>query len=100
VKRHIEMHGAYVEEDLGEAQVMLSAQGIINPDYSVEVMSTHEHQIDKSGTQATITFPSRVEYRETIIEYARKIGNVLAQKGGQERFEVTFVVTQGTDGTD
>jgi hypothetical protein len=69
-----------------------SAQATILVSGEVKVISTHEQVLD-GGAYLGCIYPANELYRSRLIDYAYKIGKVLADKGCLERFAVDFVVS-------
>jgi hypothetical protein len=88
--------GALVEawlEPLAGEQRSPSVQGVIQPDGSVEVVSTHEQILGGPSGQTYLgcRFPADPAYRSLLQQHGRAIGAVLAREGALDRFSVDFI---------
>eukprot|EP00359_Climacostomum_virens_P010677 CAMPEP_0204911854 /NCGR_PEP_ID=MMETSP1397-20131031/10109_1 /ASSEMBLY_ACC=CAM_ASM_000891 /TAXON_ID=49980 /ORGANISM="Climacostomum Climacostomum virens, Strain Stock W-24" /LENGTH=599 /DNA_ID=CAMNT_0052082561 /DNA_START=70 /DNA_END=1866 /DNA_ORIENTATION=- len=86
------IYGAIAEVWLENVISSPSAQCSIAVSGAIEVLSTHEQVLD-GGSYLGCNFPAKQQYRNTLIDYAKKIGIVLAEKGCLERFSIDFVVS-------
>ena len=92
--------GAIVEAFIeGEIKRSPSVQGQINPDGTVEVLSTHDQILGGPSQQIYLGchFPADPAYRLAIQDYGRRIGEYLGQLGVLERYGVDFVTVQDPD---
>lgn len=89
-------NGAVVEEFIaGEIKDSPSCQGMIAPNGEVKIFSTHEQILDESGQRYLgCHFPCKSSYREKIMYYTRRVGQVLAKKGVLGFFGVDYVVSE------
>jgi len=86
---------AFIE---GDEKRSPSVQGCINPNGTVEILSTHDQILGGPDGQIFLgcRFPADAPYRLALQEYGIKVGKVLAAEGVLERFSVDFVaVPQG-----
>jgi hypothetical protein len=86
--------GAIVEAFVeGKIKTSPSVQGKINPDGTIEIISTHDQILGGADGQIYLgcTFPAAPDYRMQLQELGQKVGIALAQKGALERFAVDFV---------
>lgn len=91
---------AFVE---GEEKRSPSVQGMINPNGTVDVISTHDQILGGPDGQIFLgcRFPADDAYRLQIQEYGRRIGECLAAKGALERYSVDFIaVRRGDTGSE
>ncbi len=89
--------GAIVEAFIeGENKRSPSVQCCINPDQTVEILSTHDQILGGPDGQIFLgcTFPADHSYRLALQELGMRIGENLARKGALERFAVDFVAVQ------
>jgi PGM1 C-terminal domain/ATP-grasp domain len=72
-----------------------SAQMLIRPGRSLEVVSTHDQILGGRAGQVYLgcEFPAKEKYRNTIVEYARSIASVLAYQGVIGLFAIDFLVS-------
>lgn len=79
-----------------------SVQGRINPDGTVEVLSTHEQILDGDEGQTFMgcSFPAANDYRLQLQTYGQRIGQFLAQQGCLERFGVDFLAVRSPGRND
>jgi len=91
-QKKIEKKGGLVEEWIeGECITSPSAQGLICATGEVRVLSTHEQILDGGSLYLGCTFPCQADYRQTLLDYCHRIGQVLARNGAKERYAVDFV---------
>jgi hypothetical protein len=86
--------GAIVEAFIeGEEKRSPSVQGCINPDGSVEILSTHDQILGGPDGQIFLgcTFPADAGYRLQLQDYGMQVGKILAAKGALERYSVDFI---------
>lgn len=84
-----------VEEFLEAAEVRSpSVQMRITPSGEPEVISTHDQALGGDSGQVYLgcRFPASAEYRTVITERARRIGQVLCERGVVGRFAIDFLV--------
>lgn len=89
--------GAIVEAFIeGEIKRSPSVQGQINPDGTVEILSTHDQILGGPSQQIYLGchFPADEAYRLVIQDYGRQVGEFLGQLGVLERYGVDFVAVQ------
>ncbi|MCM1982250.1 peptide ligase PGM1-related protein [Lyngbya confervoides] len=81
---------AFIE---GETKRSPSVQGQINPDGSVEILSTHDQILGGPSGQIYLGchFPADVAYRLMLHDYGQRIGEYLGKLGVLERYGVDFV---------
>ena len=87
--------GGIVEEFLDGSRVRSpSAQLVIEPDGSVDSVSTHDQILGGADGQVYegSTFPADLAYRRTIAEASEAVGAELSARGARGRFAVDFVV--------
>ncbi len=82
--------GAIVEEYLLNVVSSPSAQGYIDPDGEVKILSTHE-QILEQGKFLGCVFPADARYLFELDKAARKIGSTLRDLGIRGAFGVDFL---------
>lgn len=91
---------AWVE---GEGKSSPSVQMRVTPSRELEIISTHDQVLGGASGQVFLgsTFPAREEHRALLVEQARKVGEVLRERGALGRFAVDFVTTkQASGGTE
>lgn len=92
--------GGIVEEFLeGDAKMSPSVQCVINPDKSVDVVSTHDQLLGGDDGQIYLgaIFPADERYNVTLAHEGRKIAQTLAKKGAVGRFAVDFISVKQDD---
>lgn len=100
--RRIPELGAIVEAFIeGEEKRSPSVQGRINPDGSVEILSTHDQILGGPDGQIFLgcNFPADEVYRLQLQDYGYAVGELLAEKGVLERFSVDFLAVPHPEGT-
>ncbi|MCP9915929.1 peptide ligase PGM1-related protein [Cyanobium sp. ATX 6F1] len=87
--------GALVEAWLqgGEAISSPSVQGMVHPDGTVEVLSTHEQVLGGASGQTYLgcRFPAADAYRSALHRHGRVVGEALAAEGALGRYAVDFI---------
>ncbi|MBK5257148.1 MAG: carboxylate-amine ligase [Vicinamibacteria bacterium] len=94
--------GGIVEEFMdADVKVSPSVQLRNSPDGKVMLISTHDQLLGGATGQIFLgcAFPADDEYRLTIQEAARSIGQVLAQKGVVSRFAIDFLACRNRVGS-
>ena len=89
--------GAIVEAFIeGEIKRSPSVQGQINPDGSVEILSTHDQILGGPSQQIYLGchFPADAAYRLAIQDYGRRVGEYLGRLGVLERYGVDFIAVK------
>lgn len=89
--------GGVVEEWVEATEVRSpSVQMRIYPGGRAEVLSTHDQVLGGTTGQVYLGchFPASVEYQDTILADAQRIGEVLATRGVVGRFGIDFLVTR------
>jgi hypothetical protein len=88
---------AWVE---GEGKSSPSVQMRVTPSRELEIISTHDQVLGGASGQVFLgsTFPARQEHRAMLVDAARKVGDVLRERGVLGRFAVDFVTTKQPDG--
>ena len=81
---------AFIE---GENKRSPSVQGLINPVGEGTILSTHDQILGGPTGQVYLgaRFPAKAEYRLTLQEIGRRIGEVLSAHGAIGRFAVDFI---------
>ena len=95
--RKYEQMGGIVEEMIEAEEVRSpSVQMRIQPDGEAILVSSHEQVLGGKTGQVYLgcQFPAREDYRAMIQEQARRIGNVLSEKGVIGRFGIDFLLTR------
>ncbi len=95
--RKFEQMGGIVEEMIDAEEVRSpSVQMRIYPDGKAVLVSSHEQVLGGNTGQVYLgcRFPAREEYRLMIQEQARRIGEVLSEKGVIGRFGIDFLLTR------
>ncbi len=95
--RKYEQMGGIVEEMIEAEEVRSpSVQMRIQPDGEAILVSSHEQVLGGKTGQVYLgcQFPAREAYRTMIQEQAKRIGNVLSQKGVIGRFGIDFLLTR------
>lgn len=84
----------------GEGKTSPSVQMRVTPSRALEIISTHDQVLGGASGQVFLgsTFPARAEYRPLLVESARKVGELLLERGVQGRFAVDFVVVRKKGG--
>ena len=94
--------GGIVEDFLeGEVKMSPSVQCVINPDKSVDIVSTHDQLLGGDDGQIYLgaIFPADERYSVTLAEEGRKIAQMLAKKGAVGRFAVDFISVERENGS-
>jgi hypothetical protein len=83
----------------GEGKNSPSVQMRVTPSRTLEIISTHDQMLGGASGQVFLgsTFPARREYRARLVDAARKVGEILLQRGVQGRFAVDFVTVRDGD---
>jgi hypothetical protein len=92
--------GGIVEEMVGGTDVRSpSVQMRILPDGKARIVSTHEQVLGGATGQAYMgcRFPAEAEYRALLQKAARKVADVLCDKGVIGRFAIDFLVSRDGD---
>lgn len=92
--------GGIVEEMVdGEDVRSPSVQMRILPDHKARIVSTHEQVLGGATGQAYMgcRFPAEADYRGLLQENARKVADVLCEKGVIGRFAIDFLVSRNGD---
>lgn len=95
--RKYEQMGGIVEEMIEAEEVRSpSVQMRIQPDGEAILVSSHEQVLGGKTGQVYLgcQFPAREAYRTMIQEQAKRIGNVLSEKGVIGRFGIDFLLTR------
>jgi len=95
--RKFEQMGGIVEEMIDAEEVRSpSVQMRIQPDGNAVLVSSHEQVLGGNTGQVYLgcRFPAREEYRLMIQQQARRIGEVLSEKGVIGRFGIDFLLTR------
>ncbi len=96
-------HGGIVEELVaGEGYCSPSGQAVVEPDGSVEVLSTHDQRLGGPNGQVFEgrTFPARDEYASAVAGHVAAVGHELRGEGVIGRFSVDFAAVRRPDGWD
>jgi len=94
--------GGIVEEFLeGEIKMSPSVQCVINPDKTIDIVSTHDQLLGGDDGQVFLgaIFPAGKEYSVSLGADGRRIAKTLAEKGAMGRFAVDFVSVKQGDGS-
>ena len=94
--------GGVVEEFLeGEVKTSPSVQCVINPDKTIDIVSTHDQLLGGEDGQIFIgaIFPADEAYRVSLAQEGKKIARALSEKGGLGRFAIDFLSIQQDDKT-
>lgn len=86
--------GGIAEEFLeGEIKASPSVQCVINPDRTIDVVSTHDQLLGGEDGQIFIgaVFPADSAYRISLATEGKKIAKALADKGALGRFAIDFL---------
>eukprot|EP00742_Colponemidia_sp_Colp-10_P001060 GILJ01001148.1.p1 GENE.GILJ01001148.1~~GILJ01001148.1.p1 ORF type:complete len:537 (+),score=105.79 GILJ01001148.1:48-1658(+) len=95
----VSANGAIVEEFLNASDISSpSCQAFIHADGSVEIIATHEQILD-GQVYLGCRFPSAAGYRSELQRLTRKVGALLAAKGGQDLFSVDYMAYLKADGS-
>jgi hypothetical protein len=89
--------GGIVEELVhGEGYCSPSGQAVVEPDGTVEVLSTHDQRLGGPNGQVFegCSFPARAAYASTIARHVRTVGRALRQQGVIGRFSVDFAAVR------
>jgi hypothetical protein len=87
--------GAVVEEVLRDPELRSpSVQLRVSPGGAVEILSTHDQILGGAANQIYLgcRFPAHPDYRLTVQSEARKVGEVLADRGVVGSFGIDFLV--------
>ena len=98
--RKYEQMGGIVEEMIEAEEVRSpSVQMRIQPDGEAILVSSHEQVLGGKTGQVYLgcQFPAREDYRTMIQEQAKRIGNVLSEKGVIGRFGIDFLLSRSAD---
>jgi hypothetical protein len=87
---------AWVE---GRDKTSPSVQMRVTPSRALEVISTHDQILGGASGQVFLgsAFPARQQYRALLVDSARKVGELLLDRGVLGRFAVDFVTTRHDD---
>jgi hypothetical protein len=94
--------GGVTEEFLeGEIKTSPSVQCVINPDKTIDIVSTHDQLLGGDDGQIFIgaIFPADEAYRISIAIEGKKIAQVLSDKGALGRFAIDFLSVKQADET-
>jgi hypothetical protein len=94
--------GGVVEEFLeGELKTSPSVQCVINPDKTIDIVSTHDQLLGGEDGQIFIgaIFPADEAYRVSLAHEGKKIAKALSEKGALGRFAIDFLSIQQDDKT-
>jgi len=94
--------GGIVEVFLdGEIKMSPSVQCVINPDNSIDIVSTHDQLLGGDDGQIFMgaIFPADEIYGVTLAAEGRKIAKTLAEKGAMGRFAIDFISVKQDDDT-
>ncbi len=92
--------GGVVEEFLeGEIKTSPSVQCVINPDRTIDIVSTHDQLLGGDDGQIFIgaVFPADEAYRVSLAKEGRKIAEALSHKGALGRFAIDFLSVKQKD---
>ncbi len=83
----------------GEIKMSPSVQCVINPDKSIDVVSTHDQLLGGDDGQIFLgaIFPADKMYNVTLAAEGRKIAQTLAQKEAMGRFAIDFISVRQDD---
>jgi hypothetical protein len=93
--------GGIVEEFLeGEIKTSPSVQCVINPDKTIDIVSTHDQLLGGDDGQIFIgaIFPADEAYRISLAKEGKKIAQALSEKGALGRFAIDFLSVKQNDG--
>jgi len=94
-QERITVLGCIIEEYIeGDDKKSPSLQGMIHPDGTTEIISTHEQILGGVDGQVYLgcNFPCEVGYRLTLHDFGKRVANSLAAKGARGRFGIDFIV--------
>ena len=94
--------GGVVEEFLeGKIKTSPSVQCVINPDKTIDIVSTHDQLLGGEDEQIFIgaIFPAEEAYRISLAREGKKIAQALSEKGALGRFAIDFLSIQQADET-
>lgn len=92
--------GGIVEEFLdGEVKASPSVQCVINPNKSIDIVSTHDQLLGGEDGQIFIgaIFPADNAYSTSLAEEGRKVAEALIAKGALGRFAIDFLSIKQPD---
>jgi hypothetical protein len=94
------MHGIVEELLVADEVRSPSVQMRITPDAASVLVSSHEQVLGGTTGQSYLgcRFPANDEYRSTLLSEAKKIGDVLSEKGVIGRFAIDFLVCRNKGG--
>lgn len=93
--------GGIVEEFLdGEVKTSPSVQCVINPNKTIDIVSTHDQLLGGDDGQIFIgaVFPADPAYSASLAEEGKKVAEALIAKGALGRFAIDFLSIQQPDG--
>jgi len=70
-----------------------SVQVVVNEDFSVDVLSTHEQILDNQ-VYVGCRFPADEAYRKELMLYGKKVGEFFAERRITDHFSVDFICVQ------
>ena len=87
---------AFIAAPPGARTSSPSAQGIIDFNGTVQVISSHEQVLDKATGQSYegCSYPADAAYRADIIRYTQRVGERLYAHGARGHFAVDYLVTE------
>ena len=92
--------GGIVEEFLeGKIKASPSVQCVINPDRTIDIVSTHDQLLGGDDGQIFLgaIFPADAAYRISLAQEGKKIAQALSEKGALGRFAIDFLSIQQDD---
>ncbi|MEP6682195.1 MAG: peptide ligase PGM1-related protein [Parafilimonas sp.] len=83
----------------GEIKTSPSVQCVINPDKTIDIVSTHDQLLGGDDGQVFIgaIFPADEAYRVSLAKEGKKIAQALSDKGALGRFAIDFLSVQQQD---
>ena len=93
--------GGIVEEFLdGEIKASPSVQCVINPNKTIDIVSTHDQLLGGDDGQIFIgaVFPADKAYSVSLAQEGKKVAEALIAKGGLGRFAIDFLSIKQPDG--
>src|SRR5437868_15464876 len=84
----------------GDIKMSPSAQCVINPDKTIDIVSTHDQLLGGDDGQIFIgaIFPADEAYRISLANEGKKIAQALSEKGALGRFAIDFLSVKQKDG--
>jgi len=93
--------GGVVEEFLeGDIKMSPSVQCVINPDRTIDIVSTHDQLLGGDDGQIFIgaVFPADEAYNVSLAQEGKKVAEALSVKGALGRFAIDFLSVKQNDG--